>query len=70
MDRKLVFLITAGLWLATMAAFAPIAGIFGNRGLPLWMWSYLAGVPVSGILLSLVMQAGIIRFERLSLAGR
>jgi two-component system LytT family sensor kinase len=69
-DRRQVFLITVGLWLATMAAFASIAGIFGNRGLPLWMWIYLAGVPVSGVLLSLVLQAGIVRFERLSLASR
>jgi len=69
-DRRKVFLITLGLWLATLAAFASISGIYRNGTLPLWVWCYLAGVPVGGVLLSLVLQASIVRFEKLSLARR
>ncbi len=70
MDRRQIFLITLGLWLGTMAAFASI-GAASASGLPhLWYLCYVAGVPVSGVLLSLVLQAGIRRLETRSLTGR
>lgn len=53
-----------------MAAFASI-GAASASGLPhLWYLCYVAGVPVSGVLLSLVLQAGIRRLETRSLTGR
>lgn len=70
MNRRHGIVITLGLWLATAGAFATIGIVFRNGFPGIWFWCWLACVPVSGVLLSLILQTAITRLETRSLAGR
>ncbi|RZI99440.1 MAG: hypothetical protein EON90_11535 [Brevundimonas sp.] len=70
MDRRRLVLLTLGLWVASLAAFGTGASILYHGAPRLWFWSWLALLPVSGMVFSLLLYAGVMRFQPLSFSAR